>query len=1419
MWPTCWEPWQTSNWTFQTRAIYILGPPVKTNLVQDIVRFCLKSFFDNQIWFQDVIMKARLLFKVSWVMPGRHREQENRPGMQGMWIYAFTVSCWVPSISGFSFALLVIDEVYGSKKDSRGTIIPKFETFAVIDVTYGNVQPGKVFEWYTTHDEWSSRHKWIESRSEADDNKDRRHYMQELCKPVWIKLWDLQALFPCHPPNKPCEGKKGDVNVRMKMVRFDTVFPLGLPLFLARSAERPTNFEALCCELFNFETRWQRNKENIRPPIWMQSIGQARHAIEADCLRHWLWGAMIAIASNAVKRLFDTHAHESNVIYQVDLVAGVSRPFAKQIGLDSFSGTPFKNLFQLCCEHKMKFRRVSLTSRGQWTFFRGVKCFTPFESYMKHDVDTDAWGYSSMKDRLVLLQWYLSDQPVRNEDHTCVTTLHYIDQVDPTTGQLRFTSPIAVRHPKNTSVNVLATFGPWLNHGEETFKDIVYRSDNFIKTLEHFFCFRSFVSQCIPPRKITAGGHLPEQKEKLFLCVGGPGTGKTTEQLLGEMKYAAENGLLAFMTSNLNELRNMHLALFKDRFPPAIFKRRVRVQGHLKLSKLAESRTLNSLTWNLMESDVRDDESKVMDLWRWCDIEVKNFFFLINFAKAKYGLSYDFAVQIDKILGISDGMHNQHIQVAERRILREEKVKDVRKTVMQETTLVVGTQDALVGSEHLNELNRAFREEKIAIIACDEPTRSSHVHILMFIASLQRWIDTKTKLAFVGDPTQLGMDMKLLPATETILAGTTCSTMEWLMNQILDSGATPEDLEARINFLNRTTNSKRLREAAAALVTELAPACLPGKKDFWMKKVHGQALWADLQPRVSQSSIDTYMDSGLSEIYVYHLMQTMDSATDPKNEISGYVGSSKYNLNVALSAAAAALCLAILELRLRRDTKGLCKEHFSSIEEMENWRNKKVKVQILAPYKGMLHFTKRAVDFLFGIPKETETAGQPISNLIDIIVVDHTSVDASQGNTYQISVLASPGDNEWTKFSADKLRVLTMCSRHYLTIALPQIGNYGRNEGPKTSKLPTESISALSTMQKEAKTTWKWKNFRDILGIRMSEQDLWKKWMDDCDPFIATLRKTTDSKTIAPCIRPSLSIKQTQFSPVQFRGCDLTFLRSIQRLYRCIYEKEPPMQTMLMEVQMIQKQKTSQSRILGQQPCAADKSWFFGDFLNDVMKEFQKWSQSTGAVRNVLYRNIQTTDDSSRLYSVWVDGLGEKQWNEWAMTRVEWLCLEITFNLLQICSAARAVEEIKEKMQVQDEPLLTIAWAAHKVRFDGFQMSSTGAGANDRADFFLLAQDALQAELPKVIATFYHTTNVPELTTTEDPHMIYPESRILCECPKYMNDFVDAAVWECAKRVRKDQGLHWPYGDRPTDADTETTEIPSDSADELKGSI
>ena len=139
------------------------------------------------------------------------------------------------------------------------------------------------------------------------------------------------------------------------------------------------------------------------------------------------------------------------------------------------------------------------------------------------------------------------------------------------------------------------------------------------------------------------------------------------------------------------------------------------------------------------------------------------------------------------------------------------------------------------------------------------------------------------------------------------------------------------------------------------------------------------------------------------------------------------------------------------------------------------------------------------------------------------------------------------------------------------------------------------------------------------------------------------------------------------------------------------------------------------------------------------------------------------------------------------MQRAEWLALEVIILVKQLLEQNPRLVDAAMGANGQDVQL-HIAWAPHKMQFDGFDMSSSAPGSNDRADFMLAGYVGRLTKLVR-ICKVYHTTNVPKETTSGHAGIVVPESRLLAQCDFPLHDTVDQAVYQAATSLRQRRGL------------------------------
>ena len=143
--------------------------------------------------------------------------------------------------------------------------------------------------------------------------------------------------------------------------------------------------------------------------------------------------------------------------------------------------------------------------------------------------------------------------------------------------------------------------------------------------------------------------------------------------------------------------------------------------------------------------------------------------------------------------------------------------------------------------------------------------------------------------------------------------------MDWFMTAMIDSAAPATTLVQHVDFINRYKASDRCPQAVAALVSRLAPCCLPGPSPLWRTEVDGKPLWPPLQARTSGTSIAKFLDSCPPQVVMY---QVLEIPLADRDISVGTIGSSRFDLNIALMAAATAIALGVLELQIRAKYDG-----------------------------------------------------------------------------------------------------------------------------------------------------------------------------------------------------------------------------------------------------------------------------------------------------------------------------------------------------------------------------------------------------------------------------------------------------------------------------------------------------------------
>ena len=155
------------------------------------------------------------------------------------------------------------------------------------------------------------------------------------------------------------------------------------------------------------------------------------------------------------------------------------------------------------------------------------------------------------------------------------------------------------------------------------------------------------------------------------------------------------------------------------------------------------------------------------------------------------------------------------------------------------------------------------------------------------------------------------------------------------------------------------------------------------------------------------------------------------------------------------------------------------------------------------------------------------------------------------------------------------------------------------------------------------------------------------------------LHQSAPSQTVPSQPPTRLRRAPVNTHPDCFRGCPLTFLRSINWFLRQSGTRS--IVDICEEGRVIVMSELKESTIVSQ-IVRRDEVTNFLDSFHSALEEFGtlRW-RGHGNLISLLHSPVRTnaTNDSTRIYSMLIHGLGNPSWNEWAMQRAEWLALEV----------------------------------------------------------------------------------------------------------------------------------------------------------------
>ena len=578
----------------------------------------------------------------------------------------------------------------------------------------------------------------------------------------------------------------------------------------------------------------------------------------------------------------------------------------------------------------------------------------------------------------------------------------------------------------------------------------------------------------------------------------------------------------------------------------------------------------------------------------------------------------------------------------------------------------------------------------------------------------------------------------------------------------------PEELVRKIDLPNRYKSGERCRKKVADVITELSYLCLP---PIFAKVVDHTVVWAALQPRRPQSDRDVYLDALSDEVILFDTL----SAWQQGDMTAGEVNHSKFDLCLAFASAGVAVSLA---LRRTDALQGATLQgNLNTFFGVDTRRaeaavqGQQVLVHILTPYRVMVDILRQAVNtFLHANEYLRQTLSQ------DNFKFD--TIDSSQGTTYDTVVLALPENlDEWTAFLGDVHRIITMLSRSFRTVALPRL--HGRFTSKSFNDNTGQVLKGFTTGPRE----YKWWQFLGVAEKGVLTPGFWRQWLNAAHELL-TMRRNDHAAAAVPEApsRPTQDSDARGLLPETFRGCPLTFHRCLKVLVK----REYCIRHWLQDTPIVQEQvvfasmKEEARRVFCQCIYEAWDSWFNTDIYPGCNDQWMAARNEEGALLSLLPSPVKTHQET-RLYSAVVRGLGQSSWDEWPMGRMEWLCFQVITEARRNLSDAATLSRIATEFRVNEPPTLRICWTTHKIAHDEHSAESTAAGANDRADFFLIADDPGR-RYPVILLQVYHTTNAVPHTFSANSRDGHAETRILARSAFQMClEAMDRSVRELAK--------------------------------------
>lgn len=311
----------------------------------------------------------------------------------------------------------------------------------------------------------------------------------------------------------------------------------------------------------------------------------------------------------------------ASIPVDADAVKGLSFRHYKTLGRSPVVSADHDMLITECEKDGIQLCRVNMGT-GSRTVVRGFCTgdYVPHESSdAKDDDDTSS---SSQAQRLVHVTWGLSSTSTSSQSSgwwsaatastTTVTSVHYIAKFDTTRKWFLFEDDFAVSFPANMRFSMTVKFGPWAGHGRRFFELAGDRHE--ATTVAQNVC-RILPAASVFSRLISPDGLVEQRGPGLYVCLGGPGVGKTSARIMEFIQsVCAEGRRRILIFSSLRQVRNAQVGMMRSSLPTQTFDAQVRVIGNNGLDELARSRTTAALVWLRMKDVVAGHEERLMQL-------------------------------------------------------------------------------------------------------------------------------------------------------------------------------------------------------------------------------------------------------------------------------------------------------------------------------------------------------------------------------------------------------------------------------------------------------------------------------------------------------------------------------------------------------------------------------------------------------------------------------------------------------------------------------------------------------------------------------------------------------------------------------------------------------------------------------------